>query len=151
MQVKFFTIPILGGESQTEALNLFLRSKKVLNADKELINNASGAFWCFCISYLDDRDAAERERPKVDYRNVLEEKTFARFLRLRELRKRLAQEEGVPAFAIFTDEELAGLARLESPDLAAMKTVRGIGDKKVEKYGAAFLQLLTHEKGGQPD
>ena len=33
--------------------------------------------------------------------------------RLREIRKKVAADEGVPAFAVFTDEELAALAKLE--------------------------------------
>ncbi|HNM26102.1 MAG TPA: HRDC domain-containing protein, partial [Saprospiraceae bacterium] len=91
------------------------------------------------------------ERPRVDYKKILPEAAYARFVRMRALRKRLAQEEGVPSYVIFTDEEMAGLAQLESPELGAMKKIRGIGEKKVEKYGAAFLQVLNDEKNGSTD
>ncbi len=151
MQVKIFTIPVLGGEAQLDAMNVFLRSKKVLGLDKELVDTSFGTFWCFCVTYLDSLEAAERERPRVDYKKILPEAAYERFVRMRELRKRLAQEEGVPSYVIFTDEEMATLAQMESPELSAMKSVRGIGEKKVEKYGAAFLQILNDEPAGKPD
>jgi len=53
MQIKIFSIPIPGGEALNEEMNLFLRSKKVLHVDSRLVNHAQGAFWCFCIKYLD--------------------------------------------------------------------------------------------------
>ncbi len=40
MQVKFFTIPIIGGEQINEEMNLFLRSHQVLQTDFKLITNS---------------------------------------------------------------------------------------------------------------
>ncbi|GAB4494256.1 MAG: HRDC domain-containing protein [Saprospiraceae bacterium] len=143
MQIKLYTIPILGGERLNEEMNVFLRTKKILQVDSRLVSEPQGACWCFCIKYVDDLAATERERPKVDYREVLDEATFRRFAQLREVRKRLAQEEGIPAYAIFTDEELAALAKIEELTPAAMRSVKGVGEKKVEKYGAHFIQKNT--------
>jgi superfamily II DNA helicase RecQ len=36
-------------------------------------------------------------------------------------------------------EELAGMAKIETLTLVTMKTVKNIGEKKVEKYGRRFL------------
>ena len=47
MQVKIFTIPIIGGERVNEEMNTFLRSKKVLQIEKEFL--ASSAAWSFEI------------------------------------------------------------------------------------------------------
>ena len=58
---------------------------------------------------------------------------------MREIRKRLATEDALPAYAIFTDEELSNIAKIEDLSLAKIKTIKGIGDKKVEKYGQHFL------------
>lgn len=58
----------------------------------------------------------------------------------------------VPAYAIFLDEQLADLARSESQDVAAMKKISGVGEKKAEKYGTRFFELfekLKNEKGGK--
>lgn len=70
---------------------------------------------------------------KVDYKTVLDEKTFQRFSELREIRKKVSAEEGIPAFAVFTDEELSGLAKLTEINEKNMLSVKGIGEKKVER------------------
>jgi superfamily II DNA helicase RecQ len=142
MQIKLFTIPILGGEALAEEMNVFLRSKKILQTAQHLTQEGGNAFWCFCIKYVEDVALQEKQalaQPKVDYKQVLDEVTFARFSKMREMRKRVAQEDAVPAYAVFTDEELAGLAKIEKLTLATMKSVQGIGQKKVEKYGKFFL------------
>ena len=63
MQIKIFTIPVMGGEMLIEEMNVFLRSKKVLNLKEHLVNHdAEGVFWCFSIRYVNDVTAADRER-----------------------------------------------------------------------------------------
>ena len=146
MQVKIYTIPIIGGDNLNDEMNVFLRSKKILQVENQVITTGQSAFWSFCIKYIEDSTIAERERVKVDYRQVLDEATFQRFSKLRELRKQLAVNEGVPAYAVFTDEELSNIAKLDVITVAAMKKIKGIGDKKVEKYGHHFVKIKTDEK-----
>jgi hypothetical protein len=55
MQVKIYTIPIIGGESLNEEMNTFLRSKKVLQVvERQIVSEIHGIFWSFCIKYLED-------------------------------------------------------------------------------------------------
>lgn len=143
MQIKIFTIPTLGGEMLTDEMNVFLRSKKILQIENQL----QGASWCFCIKYLDDIAAAERDKQKVDYMKLLDAETFKRFSALRVIRKRLADEEGIRAYIVFTDAELAEMAKMGAITPAALRTVQGIGEKKVEKYGHHFYSKPTDEKG----
>ncbi|NUQ25707.1 MAG: HRDC domain-containing protein [Saprospiraceae bacterium] len=150
MQIKLFTIPIYGGEAITEEMNAFLRSKKVLQTEQQLVSNERGACWCFFIKYIDDHAATDSGKKKVDYREVLDEATFQRFSKLREIRKSLATQEGLPAYAIFTDEELAELAKLEVINAATMKSIKGIGEKKVERYGSQFYTKPADEKSKSP-
>lgn len=138
MQIKIYTIPILGGELLNDELNTFLRAKKVLQVENQLVVSAQTSFWCFCIKYVDDR-TIEKDRVKVDYRQVLDEASFKRFSRMREIRKQIAQAEAIPAYAVFTDEELAELAKIEELSLTKMRSVQGIGEKKLGKYGQHFL------------
>lgn len=144
MQIKIFTIPILGGEALNEEMNVFLRTKKVLQTEHQLVSHALGVFWCFCVKFIDEQ--VEGKPQKVDYMKVLDEVTFKRFSRLREIRKQLSTAEGIPAYAIFTDEELAELAKIEDLTPASMRSVKGIGEKKVEKYGQHFIAKPAHEK-----
>lgn len=147
MQIKIFTIPALWGEQMTEEMNTFLRSKKVLQVESHFSMEPGGAYWSFCIKFADNLAISEREKPKVDYRKELDEASFARFSRLREIRKRLSGEENLPAYAIFTDEEMAELAKMEVITEASMRTVKGIGDKKMEKFARHFFTKPIDEKG----
>ncbi len=75
----------------------------------------------------------------------LDDAGTARFERLRALRKRLADAEGVPAYIVFSDAVLRNLAfqRPTGPD--KMLDVPGIGPAKLERYGAAFLEVLAED------
>lgn len=147
MQIKVFTIPIMGGEMLVEEMNVFLRSKKVLQVKEHLVNNDSdGAFWCYSIRYVDDVALSERDKVKIDYKEVLDEASFKRFAAFREIRKRVAQEDAVPAYAVFTDGELAELAKVETLTPESIRQVKGIGEKKMEKYGHHFLPKPSDEK-----
>lgn len=89
--------------------------------------------------------------PKVDYREVLDEAQFARFRKLREARKRIAEEDGVPVYAVFSNDQLAEMARCaELPTIASLKKIPGIGEKKVARYGERFVALLAEEEAGFP-
>jgi len=137
----------MGGELLTDEMNVFLRSKKVLQVKERLVSSEEdGSCWCFCIRYVDDVAAAEREKVKVDYREVLDEASFKRFSDMRNIRKQVALDVSVPPYAVFTDYELAELAKLETLTLGAMQQVKGIGEKKIEKYGHHFLPKPADEK-----
>ncbi|MEI7582564.1 HRDC domain-containing protein [Runella sp.] len=148
MQIKIYAIPVMGGEKLMEEMNTFLRTKKILQVEKQFYSTAQAAAWTFCISYLEDSTGVNNEKAKIDYRQVLDAASFERFSKMREIRKRLAAEESLPAYAIFTDEELANLAKIEDLTLAKMKSVKGIGEKKIEKYGRSFLTESHDKKSG---
>lgn len=76
MQIKFFAVPVVDGEKLAEELNAFLRSKKILQVERMMVNNAQGAYWCFSIQYVEDVATGDREKTKIDYMKVLDEATF---------------------------------------------------------------------------
>jgi ATP-dependent DNA helicase RecQ len=63
--------------------------------------------------------------------------------RLREWRAAIAKEHGVPAYVVFHDATLAELARVRPHDAAALGQISGVGTRKLERYGAALLELLA--------
>jgi superfamily II DNA helicase RecQ len=65
---------------------------------------------------------------------------------LRRRRKAISAEAGVPAYAVFTDKELAGIAALENPQPADLKKIKGIGVKKVERFGVQILTPLPEQE-----
>jgi superfamily II DNA helicase RecQ len=144
MQVKIFTIPIIGGESLNEEMNLFLRSKRVIQIENRLATQGDASFWTMYVKYLEENASsgfATSDKEKIDHKAALDEASAKRFETLREIRKALCQAENIPAYTIFTNQQLAELAKIENLDLTKMKTVKGIGDKIIEKYGKHFVEL----------
>jgi ATP-dependent DNA helicase RecQ len=67
----------------------------------------------------------------------------ALFGRLRALRRRLADEQGVPAYVVFSDATLAAMAAVRPQTADELLRVSGVGRVKLARYGAAFLAALT--------
>ncbi len=64
------------------------------------------------------------------------------FEALRDLRRRLAGERGVPAYVIFNDATLLEMAAAIPTTEAELLAIGGVGPKKLEQYGEAFLEVL---------
>jgi ATP-dependent DNA helicase RecQ len=62
---------------------------------------------------------------------------------LRGLRARLAKEQGVPAYVIFHDATLLAMLRERPQTLGALGAISGVGERKLERYGEAFLDALN--------
>ncbi|MBA3936000.1 MAG: HRDC domain-containing protein, partial [Planctomycetes bacterium] len=65
------------------------------------------------------------------------------FARLRTLRKLIADHHGVPPYIVFNDVTLRALASQRPTDDRAMLTVKGVGESKLARYGAAFLAVIA--------
>lgn len=154
MQIKFFTIPITGVNDYSEELNSFLLHHKIIEVEKQLIQTATGAYWCIYINYTSGVGTSDNKpNEKIDYMKELDAETFAKFSKLRSIRKELSVEEGISAYIICTDAELAEIAKLPELTLNKLKTVKGMGDKKMEKFGEKIIQRfnkLTNEKDKKP-
>jgi superfamily II DNA helicase RecQ len=61
--------------------------------------------------------------------------------------KELAEKEGVPAYALFTNEQLADMVKQSITTMAALRNVKGVGPARAAKYGAAFLEVLAEHLG----
>ncbi|WP_024646321.1 DNA helicase RecQ [Pseudomonas syringae] len=62
---------------------------------------------------------------------------------LRTLRRKLAEEHGVPPYVIFPDSTLLEMLRSKPGSMAEMAKVGGVGARKLERYGEAFLEVLS--------
>ena len=62
---------------------------------------------------------------------------------LKGLRSQLARDKSVPAYVIFSDATLMDMARKRPSSRAQMLDVSGVGDVKFQRYGEAFLKLVT--------
>ncbi len=67
----------------------------------------------------------------------------ALFDKLRQLRKRLADERSVPPYIIFSDVSLRQIARNYPQDENAFSRISGVGEKKLREFGAVFMAEVT--------
>jgi ATP-dependent DNA helicase RecQ len=65
------------------------------------------------------------------------------FDRLRKLRKRLADERGVPAYVIFGDNTLRQMAREYPTHINALRMIGGMGEKKLAEFGNIFTNEVA--------
>jgi superfamily II DNA helicase RecQ len=57
----------------------------------------------------------------------------------------------VPAYALFTNEQLAAMVTRRTRSLEALGAIDGVGKSRVEKYGPAFLAILAAAPVTQSD
>jgi ATP-dependent DNA helicase RecQ len=65
------------------------------------------------------------------------------FERLRTLRTGLAAERGVPPYVVFGDAALRDMARRRPSSLDSFLLVRGVGERKRDDYGSAFVEAIV--------
>jgi ATP-dependent DNA helicase RecQ len=67
---------------------------------------------------------------------------------LKARRRTLADAAGVPAYVIFPDRTLIEMASLRPVDLAALRLIHGVGERKLKGYGALFVKAIGEFLGG---
>jgi len=64
------------------------------------------------------------------------------FEELRVLRKRLADDAGVPPYVVFSDAALRDISARKPTTREAFRSVSGVGDVKLERYGDVFIEAV---------
>ncbi|KMK65500.1 DNA helicase RecQ [Puniceibacterium sp. IMCC21224] len=85
--------------------------------------------------------AATDRRPAV--RAMVSDEDAPLLSALKAKRRALAEAARVPAYVIFPDRTLIEMVEARPDSLDAMARISGVGAKKLERYGAAFLSVLT--------
>ncbi len=153
MHYTFFQIPAIDPDVAAKRLNAFIQSQSVIGIERQFVADGLNSFWSICVttappggSGLSDQ-ATAKKRTRVDYREVLSPEAFIIFDRLRTLRNSLAEEKGIPAYAIFTNDQLATMANMNNPDRASLVKIEGIGQKRIEMYADLFLHAMVQSAG----
>ena len=146
MQIKIFTLPIHGSDQMEEEVNKFLRCHRVMTIDRQFSSDGRG-YWSLFVSYQENgtQESMPTRGNKVDYREVLSPEEFGRFARYRDIRKEIAAKNGIPAYAVFTDDELSQIARMEDVTIASIASIKGV-NRRAEKYGEAFVRITEIEQ-----
>jgi ATP-dependent DNA helicase RecQ len=73
------------------------------------------------------------------------------FERLRVLRRKLADERGVPAYIIFSDVSLREMARKYPTTSTEFRRIPGVGEQKLKDFGEVFMSAIrSHSAENQP-
>src|SRR5213078_1802987 len=82
------------------------------------------------------RDEKRKRDLATDYDAVL-------FDELRDLRKQIADQRGVPAYIVFSDVSLRQMARYYPTTEAEFARISGVGEKKLSDFGRTFIELIA--------
>lgn len=131
----FFTVDISG----FGALHLHEKSRAVLKGEQQV----------FLRKDTTHKKPAKASKKQRHFATDAEKSLWEA---LRQCRKELAEENGVPPFMVFNDATLMDMMARHPTSEAEMLAVSGVGEAKLERFGTAFLQVLeknteTQESG----
>jgi superfamily II DNA helicase RecQ len=140
---SFFVSPF-GEKTVTDELNTFLKAHRIVNVEKRLIDGERGTGWVFLVEYGTDirNQSGVQTQQRIDYREVLNETDYALFDKLRNIRKELAEKQGIPVYAVFTNKQLASMVKKQPKTAKELQSIAGIGEARVKQYGEAFIQFF---------
>lgn len=148
MRLHFVTVPLHAPQGAQDELNRLLATQRVSHVDRHFVADGANSCWAVCVTLADGEPDVQPRAGKgkgVDYRELLAADEFTLYDRLRRLRKDLAEAEGLPPYAVFTNEQLAAMVRGRMTTAQALHTIEGVGDARVQRYGPRVLPLLQAE------
>ena len=114
-----------GGLRLTEAARPVLKGARAVTLRRDTITAAKGA--------------------RVAVKQLVSEENAPLLSALKAKRRALAEAAGVPAYIIFNDRTLIEMAETRPATLDALAGVGGVGAKKLDSYGRAFLEVIAGE------
>lgn len=97
-----------------------------------------------CPPKLSAKERRAQAKAAVEAPRSLEEQLVAQ---LKALRTRLAQQEKIPPYLVFSDATLADMAARQPENIEQFLQVSGVGEKKAAKYGRRFIDAIRSFKG----
>ena len=89
------------------------------------------------------KDTITKGERKTALKLMVSEEDAPLLSALKAKRRALAEAARVPAYVIFTDKTLIEMAESKPSNLDAFARISGVGAKKLETYGAAFLEVIV--------
>jgi len=154
MELHFFAIPTLDPGAAQDGFNRFCARHRVTAVERQFVPAGADSHWALCVAVAQAQPplpaalkagAAAPRAGKVDCKLVLGEADFALYAELRKLRKlckRVAEQAGLPVYAVFTNEQLAAMAQQRTTTAAALGAVDGVGAARVQACASAFGEQL---------
>jgi superfamily II DNA helicase RecQ len=149
MQCKIFSVPV-----QSEAvpdrerkLNDFLGATNVKRVFASLANEPQGPMWSVLFFYEGGAPATQATSASpaamVDTSTPLTGEQVRLMVSLKKWRAEAATAEGVPLYMVAQNRWLEDIVRMPARTLDDLKKVRGLGDWRVQKYGARIVEIMN--------
>ncbi|MEM7252861.1 MAG: DNA helicase RecQ, partial [Pseudomonadota bacterium] len=123
-----------GTLSLTEACRALLRGEETIELRRDRVTRERGT----SPKEAGTKDLGTNDRD-VSFSGDDEELWQA----LRQRRRELASDQGVPPYVVFHDATLRAMVTERPQTMTAFSRIPGVGEKKLQRYGEAFLQILT--------
>lgn len=117
------------------ALKLTTNGRKVLFEDEKV---QFARFVSIKERKATEKEAAKKQEPLLQRRRVRDEL----FEVLRKLRQQVALQQGVPPYVVFSDATLEEMAALRPRNREEFRSISGVGEMKLERYGNTFLEAI---------
>lgn len=92
----------------------------------------------------------DRRQPQPERPPVISRHSEALGERLRAWRRSVSTSRGVPAFTVMHDRTLDELSRVQPGSLAELRDIHGMGERKIEQYGAEVLSTIKRFRKSAP-
>ena len=134
-----------GGLRLTDAAWPVLKGERTMELRRDAVHPAAAKA---ARSPRKKRGAAALAALRADAGQLDDPATEALFERLREKRRELAEQQGVPPYVIFHDRTLAAMAVHRPQSADTFLQLGGVGERKLEKYGEIFMAEIRAAAAG---
>ncbi len=86
---------------------------------------------------------APQKKNKSEFKNGVSQQDAELWDALRDCRKALAEEHGIPSYMIFHDATLMEMMETKPQTMMQLLRVNGVGEAKLNNYGQAFLDVIN--------
>ena len=86
---------------------------------------------------------APQKKNKSEFKNGVSKQDAELWYALRDCRKALADEHGIPSYRIFHDATLMEMMEKKPQTMMQLLRINGVGEAKLKNYGQAFLEVIN--------
>ena len=140
MKIKILTIPFDDNSEgfNDEPVNKFCLNKRVHKIETEFFYGNNKIYWTVAVIY------DEVVKPSEKIKEPLSNSQKLLLKRLKEWRKQKAQKEGFPVFLVTNNAQLEQIIKEKCVTLEHLKTIKGIGKSKIDKYGKEITEIVKN-------
>ena len=89
----------------------------------------------------------QAEDKKTKQRATVKREHVGLFEKLREVRKELAREFGIPPYLVFNDKTLHEMVEMKPTTDHEMARINGVGERKLHRFGNQFMEVIRSDNG----